>query len=101
MGEAFVGISEISVPTDGGPALEDAFRQRMGAVEAWPGFIRLSVLRDRRVGGRYLMMTEWDDHASFLAYMRSTDHRDSHSRIPSGPLQPRAVHFDAYDCVCR
>ena len=101
MGEVFVGISEISVPPEGGADLEQAFQHRMGAVESWPGFIRLSVLRDRRVSGRYVMVTEWDDHASFLAYMRSADHRESHQRIPGGALRPRGVRFDEYDCVSR
>lgn len=99
MGDAYVGISEISVAADGGPALEAAFQRRMGAVESWPGFRRLSVLRDRRHPGRYLMVTEWDDHASFLAYMRSGDHRESHGRIPAGEHRPRGVRFDDYDVV--
>ena len=101
MGDTYVGISEISVPEDGSGELEAAFQRRMGAVESRPGFIRLQVLRDRRVPGRYLMVTEWDNHRSFLDYMRSGDHRESHRRIPDGPLRPRAVRFDDYDCVAR
>ena len=99
MQETYVAISELAVPPEGAGDLEDAFRGRLGAVDSWPGFVRLSVLRDRRAAGRYLMLTEWTSKEAFTEYMRSADHKASHDRIPDGRHRPRAAGFRDYDCV--
>lgn len=93
----YVAISHISVPEAGATALEAAFADRLGAVDAWPGFAGLEVLADRRTAGRYLMITRWASREHFLAYLRSDDHRASHARMPTGPHAPRAAGFDDYD----
>jgi heme-degrading monooxygenase HmoA len=101
MGAPYVGISEISVPLEGGAALQLAFQDRLRAVDGWPGFTGLELLQDRRHPGRYLMITRWASKGQFLAYMRSTDHQRSHARIVKGPLGPRAAGFSDYDLVAR
>jgi heme oxygenase (mycobilin-producing) len=98
-GPPYVAISEISVPEAGVTGLERAFEQRLGAVDAWPGFQGLELLQDRRVGGRYLMICRWDTHEHFLAYMRSEDHKRSHARIPRGPEGPVPAGFSEYNQV--
>ena len=100
-GAAYVAISEIAVPDDGAEALEEAFRQRLGAVDSWPGFLGLEVLRHRRRTGCYLMISRWTSRETFHDYMRSDVHRTSHDRIPSGPAAPRPAGFDDYDVVAR
>jgi heme oxygenase (mycobilin-producing) len=95
----YVAISEIRVPDRGRERLEAAFRGRLGAVDRWPGFRGLEVLRDRREPTRLLMVTRWESREHFRAYMRSDDHRRSHARIPDGPLRPRAAGFDEFDQV--
>lgn len=95
----YVAISEIAVPDEGGPALEAAFRDRLGAVDAWPGFVGLEVLRHRRRPGCYLMITRWTTRDAFADYMRSADHKRSHDRIPEGEHAPRPAGFDDYDRV--
>jgi heme-degrading monooxygenase HmoA len=95
----YVAVSEIAVPVAGAPALESAFRDRMGAVDAWPGFLGLEVLQDRRKAGRYLMICRWESREQFLAYMRSDDHRRSHARIPQGPAAPSPAGFSEYTLV--
>jgi heme oxygenase (mycobilin-producing) len=99
MADTYVAISELAVPPEGADDLEAAFRGRLGAVDSWPGFVRLSVLRDRRAEGRYLMVTEWTSKEAFTAYMRSAEHKASHDRIPGGDHAPRAAGFRDYDRV--
>ena len=95
----YVAISEIAVPTDGAAQLEEAFRTRLGAVDAWPGFLGMEVLRHRRKPGCYLMISRWESKQAFTEYMRSDDHRRSHDRIPSGEHAPRPAGFDDFDRV--
>ena len=95
----YVAISEIAVPVDGADALEASFRTRLGAVDDWPGFLGLEVLRHRRKPGCYLMISRWSSKERFTEYMRSADHRRSHDRIPDGDHAPRPAGFDDFDRV--
>ena len=95
----YIAISEISVPEAGIEGLEQAFTDRLRAVDDWPGFQGLELLQDRRVVGRYLMICRWDSREHFLAYMRSADHRRSHARIPRGPDGPSPAGFSEYNRV--
>ena len=97
--QPYVAVSEISVAIEGEASLEEAFRLRLRAVDGWPGFRGLELLRDRKVPGRYMMICRWDSREEFLAYMRSADHRRSHERIPRGPLGPSPAGFSEYDRV--
>jgi heme oxygenase (mycobilin-producing) len=92
----YVAISHLSVADAGAAALEDAFRARLGEVDAWPGFGGLEVLADQRHPGRYLMITRWASKEAFVAYMRSAAHGRSHARIPGGPDAPRAAGFEEF-----
>jgi heme-degrading monooxygenase HmoA len=99
VGRPYVAISEIAVPEVGEGALERAFEDRLRAVDRWPGFQGLELLKDRRRSGRYLMICRWDSRDHFLDYMKSQDHRDSHARIPSGPHAPSPAGFSEYEKV--
>lgn len=98
---AFVAHSEIRVPAAGAPALVDAFRDRLGEVEQWPGFERLEVWQDERNDQRFVMVSWWDDKESFSAYMRSPGHQRSHDRIPAGAHRPSPVSFARFRVVAR
>ena len=95
----YVAISEIAVPIEGAGELEEAFRNRLGVVDGWPGFLGMEVLRHRRKAGRYVMISRWATKQAFAEYMRSADHRRSHDRIPGGEHAPRPAGFDDYDRV--
>ena len=88
---AFVVASDLEVDPVGASALEEAFRSRLGEVEKHPGFQRLEVWRDDRREGSYVMVTWWDDEIAFRTYMRSSEHRASHDRIPTQPAKARGV----------
>lgn len=91
-----MAISEIAVPAGRAGVLEGAFQSRLHLVDGRDGFLGLSVLRDRRHPGRYLMITRWTSKDVFRAYMRSADHDESHARTPA---EARAAGFSDYDLV--
>ena len=97
----YVAVSEIRVDAEGIPALRAAFADRLRAVDGWDGFEGLELLADRRDAGRYLMVSRWASREVFVTYMRSSDHRRSHDRIPTGPHAPRAAGFDEFDLVAQ
>lgn len=96
---SFVAFSEIDIDPVGSDRLTQAFRDRLGAVDAWPGFRRLEVWEDEGTPGRFVMVSWWDDKESFKTYMRSADHRLSHDRIPSEPAAPRPVSFSRFRVI--
>ena len=97
----FVVQSSISVPEAGVAALEAAFRDRLGLVESASGFRRLEVWADQAAAGAYVMVSWWACQADFKAYMKSSDHRQSHARTPRGDDRPRAVSVDRFRVVCQ
>src|SRR5688572_8313663 len=101
MAEDHVVVSEIAIDEQGCDTLEDAFRNRLGEVDGFPGFRKLEVWRDPRRTGRYLMVSWWDSPEAFRSYMRSDEHRRSHDRIPTDPVRPRAAGVDRFDVVAR
>ena len=97
----FVAFSELHVPEDGKEQLEIAFRDRLGAVERWPGFQSLEVWSDLANASSYAMVSWWTSSEAFRQYMRSDDHRESHARIPFGELGPRPNRFRRYEILSR
>ena len=99
--DTFVAHSEIRVPAGGVDDLVAAFRARLGAVDAWPGFCHLEVWQDERDAERFVMVSWWDSRESFTGYMQSQSHQQSHDRIPAGPDAPRPVSFTRFRVVAR
>ena len=98
---SFVAWSQIEVPEEGRLDLEQAFAHRLGAVDRWPGFIKLELWADIVDATTYILVSWWTSPEAFKAYMRSDDHRLSHRRIPTGEFRPRARHFRRYRIVAR
>jgi len=73
-------------------AFENRFRDRAHLVEHAPGFVRQEVLRPRTAGTPYIVMTHWQDEASFRAWTDSAAFRAAHAHRPpdamfTGPAQ--------------
>lgn len=83
----FVSRSEITVPPAEMPALERAFEERARRVDSHAGFLGLTLLRDIRGTGRYVLLTRWQSRDHFTAYMKSGDHERAHAR-PHPGLSP-------------
>jgi heme-degrading monooxygenase HmoA len=95
----FVAVSDLVVPEAGRDALQAAFRNRLGAVDHWPGFRGLQVWADTTDPCALTMVSWWDSQECFAAYMRSADHRRSHQRIPVGADRPRPRQFRRYQVI--
>lgn len=68
---------------------EERLRTRQGLVEGEPGFVRNMVLKPLEAE-TYVVMTYWQDQASFEAWTQSEAFAQAHSRRPpkemfSGP----------------
>ena len=64
-------------------------------MERHDGFVDLQVLQSDRDPGDVSMVTRWCDRESFRQYMKSEDHRRSHSRID--PDLQRAIKLQALE----
>ena len=91
---ALIVMSTLLVPPEGAPALESAFRDRLGAVDGWEGHHGLQVWQDAHRAGRYAMTSWWSDDRVFARYMQSPAHAASHARVPHGEHAPalESVH---------
>lgn len=101
----YVSISRLRVDPKLVDELVSAFRHRLGAVDAFAGFVGLEVWASDREPGEVLMVSRWRDRGCFRDYMRSEAHRTSHARIP-GHLEDaialeRLEHMRTYDVVAR
>ena len=85
----FVVASTILVHEDGSATLEQAFRDRLHAVETTKGFRGLQVWREANAPGQYLMVSWWESRDDWHGYMRSAEHHASHARMPEPPARPR------------
>lgn len=84
-------VNRIRVAPGHEAAFEERFRSRAGLVEHSPGFIRNLVLRPIQ-GETYLVMTWWQDQASFEAWTQSDSFKQAHASPPpremfAGPSQ--------------
>jgi heme oxygenase (mycobilin-producing) len=99
----YVSMSRLRVETERSDDLVAAFHNRIGLVESHDGFIDLQVWRSDRDRSEVLMVSRWSDREAFTAYMRSADHRVSHSRLdPSLKAAiglERLEHLHTYDVV--
>ena len=95
----FVVASSIVIDKVGCTTLEQAFRDRLRAVEATAGFRGLQVWREAKQPGRYLMVSWWLSREDWAAYMRSAAHDESHARIPTVPARPRPDGLRTFEVV--
>ena len=68
---------------------------RSREVERHDGFVDLQVLQSDHDRGDVSMVTRWRDRECFKAYMKSEDHRRSHSKID--PDLQRAIKLQALE----
>ncbi len=79
----YVSVSRLRVDIHQVDRLIDAFRDRVGLVDAFPGFKGLEVWRSERSPGEVLMVSRWRARSDFTAYMKSDADQRSHDRVPA------------------
>jgi heme-degrading monooxygenase HmoA len=72
-----VAINRLRVPSEYADHLERAFAHASGMTGV-PGFRSFKFLKNEQ-GGEYLVLTEWDDRASFEAWTTSDAFTRAHS----------------------
>lgn len=93
-----LAVSRFRVANDATDAVADAFANRPGLVDAWPGFLGLETFRDIRDANLFYLVTRWTDIAAFRQWHRSPAHRASHRWMPRGlrldPAYTRLVELE-------
>jgi len=80
-----IRINAISVPEAGGDELEARFAKRLGAVDEQPGFLSFDLLRPTGENERrWFVMTRWESHEAFQAWVESTAFRHGHAQSEGG-----------------
>jgi heme-degrading monooxygenase HmoA len=99
----YIALSRLRLADNRAAELITAFRGRSHLVESHDGFLDLEVWQSDRESGEILMISRWRDRDCFKAYMKSSDHRESHARIHPG-LKPAIKlegleHMHTYEVV--
>ena len=95
----FVFISHLTVPEPDRPALERHFRERSHLVDGFPGFLYLQLLAPQGGSASHVFLTAWESRQAFGEYMRSEEHRLSHSREPAEIMARTSVRHEAYEVL--
>ena len=99
----YVSMSRLRVEPERAPELVSAFRDRIGLVDGFEGFVDLQVWQSDRDAGELIMVSRWRDRDSFKRYMKSDAHRASHDRIDPGLDEAirldRLEHLHTYEVV--
>jgi heme-degrading monooxygenase HmoA len=75
--------NRLYVQAEYGAALEESFQETVGGMQAVAGFLRNQVLRPTREGDPYVVLTYWESHDHFQAWVRSDTFKQMHrGRIP-------------------
>ncbi|MEO0562310.1 MAG: antibiotic biosynthesis monooxygenase [Chloroflexota bacterium] len=80
-------------------AFEARFAQRDAAVDGMPGFIAFNLLRPQTDGDPYVVMTFWQDEASFKGWVESDEFKNQHAKSGQLPREaftahPKLEYFD-------
>jgi len=75
----FIVANRVSVAPGWEETFEERFRQRAGQVDKQPGFVRMQILKPDSEELPYVVLTTWQDKASFQAWVGSDDFKLAHS----------------------
>ena len=75
----FVVANRIPVASGWEETFEERFRQRAGQIDKQPGFVRMQILKPESDGSPYVVLTTWQDKASFEAWVGSEDFKLAHA----------------------
>ena len=79
-----IKINAITVPADSGDELARRFAARAGAVDGQPGFKGFELLRPTDGRNIWLVVTRWEDEASFEAWTSGQEFQRAHGGQAAG-----------------
>lgn len=74
----YVVMNRVMVKNDFRQDLIERFKKRKGQIDKQPGFVRMQVLEPEAEGLPCVVLTVWQDKASFEQWVGSDDFRQSH-----------------------
>jgi len=99
----FIVANRVPVAPGWEETFEERFRQRAGQIDKQPGFVRMQILKPDSEDTPYIVLTTWQDKASFAAWVRSEDFKLAHRNpMPkeafsgAGKLETHEVIIDAH-----
>jgi heme-degrading monooxygenase HmoA len=98
----FIVANRVPVASGWEETFEERFRQRAGQIDKQPGFMRMQILKPVSDDSPYVVLTTWQDKASFDAWVGSEDFKLAHRNpMPKeafageGKLEMHEVIIDA------
>lgn len=73
-------------------AFEQTFKDRAGLVDGMAGFISFQLLRPTAEGDPYIVMTFWEDVASYKAWTESDEFKQGHAVSGTLPRETFTGH---------
>jgi heme-degrading monooxygenase HmoA len=95
----FVFISHLDVPEEHRAMVEDHFRNRLGLVDSFPGFLYLQLMRPQAGAAAFSFLTAWESREAFARYMKSEERERSHAREPHEVMARTSVRHEAYEVL--
>ena len=77
---------------------EKRFAGRAGLVDKMPGFIRLEILRPIK-SDYYVVLTHWEDEASFRRWTESKEFQEAHSNRPRAEIFSGPNVFEMHEVI--
>ena len=75
----FIVANRVPVAAGWEETFEERFQKRAGQIDKQPGFMRMQILKPARDDSPYVVLTTWQDKASFEAWVGSEDFKMAHS----------------------
>ena len=98
----FIVANRVPVASGWEENFEERFRKRAGQIDKQPGFVRMQILKPDSENTPYIVLTTWQDKASFESWVGSEDFKLAHSHpMPKeafdgeGKLEMHEVVIDA------
>ncbi len=76
----FVAVNSIECAPDYVPRFRELFQSRAHAIDRLPGFKGIYVLEPQSEGKPFLVVSQWEDEASFRAWTESPEFLEGHRR---------------------
>ena len=75
----FIVANRVPVAEGFEEEFEERFRKRAGQIDKQPGFVKMQVLKPQTDNTPFVVLTTWQDKASFDAWVGSEDFKLAHS----------------------
>ena len=75
----FIVANRVPVASGWEENFEERFRKRAGQIDKQPGFVRMQILKPDSENTPYIVLTTWQDKATFESWVGSEDFKLAHS----------------------